>query len=1262
MTISEIDLIHSLNPAYRLLKPRRNDLNLFKSNLLKLLNQIDERESEENVKIFLMDFFKTTFFHPQYLVATKGRTDFVIHLGEDAKTHAGVLFEVKRPGNKADMVTKTDLNKKAMHELILYFFRERLDNKNNSLTHLIITNIYEWFVFDAALFERIFNENTHLQKAYKEWASGQKVSLKTDLFYKEIAKPFLNELEKDFPFTYFDIREYEKWLKGNSENGDKKLIPLYKFFTPPHLLKIPFINDSNSLDKGFFSELLHIIGLEETKDGSKKIIQRLPASKRHPGSLLENTINILEVENSIRKIPSHQLFGDTQDERIFNIALELCITWTNRILFLKLLEAQLLRYHNNSNKYKFLNRYTIQSYQELYKLFFQVLAKENKDRTPQVKQKYSHIPYLNSSLFDISELEDNTIKINGLDDNLEIDLYSNSILKKAINNKNVTAKNTLHYFFEFLDAYDFSSVGKEEVQEENKPIINASVLGLVFEKINGYKDGSIYTPGAITMFLCRETIRKAVVKKFNDTHKWDCETIEDLCNYLKDKRKTKDILQFNQVIESIRIADIAVGSGHFLVSSLNEMLLIKYELGILADDDGNRLTEVEVSIANDELIITDNKTQGFFEYGVTMGKNGENVIPSYIQHIQEVFFNEKRKIIEKCLFGVDININSVKICQLRLWIELLKHAFYKKDSGFAELETLPNIDINIKNGNSLLSKFDINEDLSEVFKKQRFGIGVYQDLVATYKNTPNKESKTSLQSAIKTFKEQFHQTVYQRDPRRKKLRDLRGQLALAQNNMDLFGQKQPEKEMQAEVAKINTAIGKIEGEITEIENNVIYRNAFEWRFEFPEVLDSRGIYEGFEVIIGNPPYIQLQKMGASTDVLQTQNYKTFARTGDIYALFYELAFTLLKPGYYLGFITSNKWMRANYGEALRKFFIEKTNPLLLVDFGGYQVFDSATVDTNVLIAQNAANQNKTQTCVLDKSLGSLEKMSDFISQNSSLQTGFTTNSWVILSGIEASIKRKIEAIGTPLKDWDIQINYGIKTGFNEAFIIDGAKRIELVKKCPKAAEIIRPILRGRDIKKYKINFENKWIIFTRRGIDIELYPAVRDYLQDFYTQLKPRNNNESYGRKPGSYEWYEIQDNVAYHKDFAKEKIVWIELTDKPNFAIDNSGYYINNTIFFITGDHLKYLLAFLNSRLCEWYFDKIAATSGVGTRRWIKIYIDQICVPKPSKEIEARILSLVNKAESNLTAIIVKEINFSVYNLFALSPNEISFIEAAEL
>ncbi|HZY35278.1 MAG TPA: hypothetical protein VFE53_01440 [Mucilaginibacter sp.] len=231
-------------------------MDVFKSNFKKLLDNIDEKESEENVKIHLMDFLKNTYYHPEHLIATKGRTDFVIHLEKDAKSHAGVLFEVKKPTNKADMITKDNLNAKAMHELILYFLRERFNNKNNSLTHLVITNIYEWYVFDASLFELVFTQNAPLQKAYKEWDAGQKVSVKTDLFYNEIVKPFLHELDKEITFTYIDIRDYLKYLTDNNVANDNKLIPLYKFFSPVNLLKLPFINDSNYLDTGFFKELL----------------------------------------------------------------------------------------------------------------------------------------------------------------------------------------------------------------------------------------------------------------------------------------------------------------------------------------------------------------------------------------------------------------------------------------------------------------------------------------------------------------------------------------------------------------------------------------------------------------------------------------------------------------------------------------------------------------------------------------------------------------------------------------------------------------------------------------------------------------------------------------------------------------------------------------------------------------------------------------------------------------------------------------------
>ena len=282
-----------------------------------------------------------------------------------------------------------------------------------------------------------------------------------------------------------------------------------------------------------------------------------------------------------------------------------------------------------------------------------------------------------------------------------MELISSSILKE--DKKKAELLPSLEYIFRFLDAYDFASEGKEDIQEDSKKLINASVLGKVFEKINGYKDGSIFTPGFITMYMCRQSIRLAVLQKFKDKYEWKADTFDDLKNFLADKKSSKDTLINNKLINSLHICDPAVGSGHFLVSSLNEIIAIKSELGLLADDKGVRISDYEVTIENDELIVSDEEGE-IFEYQSPLlkkGKSGESM-----QRLQRTLFHEKQTIIENCLFGVDINPNSVKICRLRLWIELLKNAYYKQPA-FTELETLPNIDINIKCGNSLLKPFPV---------------------------------------------------------------------------------------------------------------------------------------------------------------------------------------------------------------------------------------------------------------------------------------------------------------------------------------------------------------------------------------------------------------------------------------------------------------------------------------------------------------------------------------------------------------------------
>jgi adenine-specific DNA-methyltransferase len=463
--------------------------------------------------------------------------------------------------------------------------------------------------------------------------------------------------------------------------------------------------------------------LEEIKEGSKKLIQRKSADRRNEGSLVENAINVLKRNQRYTILTAKE---DVSENEIYSFALELCITWLNRILFLKLMEGQLIQYHNGDEIYKFLNNERVKDFDELDELFFEVLAVPEEKRSSSVKSKFHHIPYLNSSLFEETELEKKLVYISGLKDRLEMPIFTNTVLKDAHGKRITGTKNTLHYLFEFLSAYDFASDTKAKIQEQNKTIINASVLGLIFEKINGYKDGSFFTPGFITMYMCRETVRRAAVQKFKDSgivaYK-NVETFEELKDKIEytDKTVRKEA---NAIINSLHICDPAVGSGHFLVSALNEIIALKHELRILNCRDGSRIKGYTIIIANDELIITDEEADELFSYNL----NQRNKSFAEKQQLQEALFHEKETIIENCLFGVDINPKSVLICRLRLWIELLKNAYYITGEDH-QLQTLPNIDINIKCGNSLISRFALDADLKQALKSIKFNINDYKKFV-----------------------------------------------------------------------------------------------------------------------------------------------------------------------------------------------------------------------------------------------------------------------------------------------------------------------------------------------------------------------------------------------------------------------------------------------------------------------------------------------------------------------------------------------------
>ncbi len=1286
----ELTIAKSLNKAYRQVSIDKQSFDVFKQQLGMLYEQIATIDTEEKLKGDLMDFLKLTFYGQNYKVSPNGRIDCAIHLGNSIDTPVGVIFEVKMPTNASEMISRENLNRKALQELLLYYLRERIEKKNIQLKQLVVTNIYEFFIFDAQEFEQVFYSNKKLLKRFAEFNDGALTSDKTDFFYKEIAAEAIESAKENLSYTWFDIRKYKTFLNNGT---DKHLIELYKFFSPEHLLKKRFQSDSNSLNTKFYSELLYIIGLEEIeeKDSHKRIITRRNAANRNAASILENAITILDSEDWLDNLQNRTSYGKDKSEQLFNVALTLTIGWINRVLFLKLLEAQLVKYHKGDTSYAFLRPRFIPDYDELNKLFFQVLAKRPNDRTSTINDKFGKIPYLNSSLFEVSALERKTIRISSLD-NSELPLYSSTVLKDG-QKPRYKQLPTLHYLLEFLDAYDFSSEGSEKVQETAKTLINASVLGLIFEKINGHKDGSVFTPGAVTMYMSREAIQATVVRKFNEAMGWNCADY----GALKDK-DIDDYRQANDIVGALRICDPAVGSGHFLVSVLNEIIRIKYDLGILLDCNGKRIKKQDwsIEIENDELIVSDSDGEPF----VYIPGNGES------QRIQEALFNEKRRIIENCLFGVDLNPNAVNICRLRLWIELLKNAYYTKDSGYTDLETLPNIDINIKVGNSLIHRFDLKQDISEILQKTNVSISLYKKAVNRYKNAHSKEEKRELEDMISTIKSTLwtqisqHPKILRKIQLEHELNDL-----LAPKLFEISKKEKAQQEKRAGELKIK--IGKLNNEIEEIKNNKMFIGAFEWRIEFPEILDDSGRFTGFDCVIGNPPYIQLQKMGADADALQKMGYKTYERTGDIYCLFYEMGMELLKPDAMLSFITSNKWMRAGYGKALRNHISSKYDPMLLIDFAGFKVFDSATVDVNILNIEKRSPSGRTQACSIKKEGFDIEKMSDFVQQQSAICDFSTSDSWVILSPIEQSIKRKIEAVGTPLKDWDINIYRGVLTGCNEAFIINSGKRDEILSNCQtddernRTAELIRPILRGRDIKRYGYNWADLYLIatFPARSYDIERYPAVKKYLLSFaedslrdagydwvadsyladfckqklaqtgkFVEIEGKRiiigNTPEKARKKTNNQWFETQDSISYWEDFCKPKIIWGEISDKSKFAFDFWGKYTPEaTTFYMNGKDIEFLLCALNSSISEWLFSKVGTTTGVGTVRWKKYTIEQLLVGRPSTSEMNNYMNFFNKLK--IRDITIEEFgaycNNFMFQLYGLNEKEIEYIRNRE-
>ncbi|MFG5149606.1 type IIG restriction enzyme/methyltransferase [Campylobacter lari] len=1234
------------NPYYRKKQILKDDFEKFSkilSEYMQILCEFHEQNEDYLVANALSVFLTKLNFKSIVKSKQKGKSEIDLAIIKDELSKdLEVLIEAKKPNSK-EFISDTKPNSKALHEAILYYFRNR--EHSFSLKFIIITDFYKFYIFKASEFEELFYKNSEFKKLYKEFTSQNSLFKgNTEEFYKEAAK-LIENFDENLKAIFVDLSPF-----ANKQNLNfKNLSSIFKIFNKDFLLNEFSPNDANTLNAKFYKELLYILGLQEVKN----IITQSEQSKQGFGTLYN------AIESKLK-------------DKNFEATLKFIILWLNRILFLKLIESNLVRFNDDKNL-KFLNYEKIPNFTTLSHLFFDILAKEKDTRA---KSKFDYLPYLNSSLFEKQDMEKFTLEISSLENDSILDYYPDTQIYDETGKKKKGSVNLLQYLFEFLDSFDFGTDEQSEELIKQKELINSSVLGNVFEKLNGYKEGSYYTPSFITSYMCKESISKVVLDKFNLAFDYKAQNLKELKSYLREDRVKKE--EKVKILNSIKICDPAVGSGHFLVSALNYMLEVYYRLNLFEQD-------FYLSVENDEILVQNDKGQ-FLEYKRPSFEKDK------AHQIQKELFECKKDIIENNLFGVDINPNSCEITKLRLWIELLKHSFYQSFDGakYHDLKTLPNIDINIKCGNSLISYFEIHKSLShypnikERMDKYKRIVKDYKDGFYTDKTMISKEI-SNLKTSFKNFclKDKFAKEIKQltngANEYSKKYGDYLAQDENDENFKSFFSKNMFEFDFDENKAKKEFEALKLT-----YENifNLEKFNPFEWRFEFSEVLDENGNFQGFDLIIGNPPYIRQEEIKELKPKL-AKNYKVYKGTSDIYTYFYELGFNILKENSILSYITSNKYTRAGYGEPLREFLLKNITILEYIDLNGIKVFDSATVDTSILSFQKAKSKdNKFKYLSLNNEL---LKNYDFeiqaikenlnISQNSLSKESFTFN-----DESTNALKAKIEKFGTPLKDWHgLNINYGIKTGLNEAFIITTEKKDEILANCKdederkRTAKLIRKMLRGRDIKRYSYEWAELWIINTHNGykdenknqilpININDYPSLKKYLDEFYPQLEKRTDK---GTTP-----YNLR-NCAYLEEFEKEKIVWAEMTREPCFTYDISQVFVNQTCYIFTSPYSKYLIGILNSNIIFYYMQQISSNLGDGAFRWIKQYIEKLPIPKinsKNEKLANELISLVDeilnlKEQDKKANTKTKEdkINSIVYKLYNLTEEEIKIIKNKE-
>ena len=900
------DFVKSYSPK----TPSNDDINTLEEHIQAFFSKALGGSGEEYQKNEINSFLKNVF---DYDCNTKDRIDSAIY----ADGVAQVLIEVKALGKSGFPKSPDNPISTALSESILYFLRE-FRASNNSIKHIILCTPYEFFIFDAKSF-LIFERDKHIKELHNNCDAKKGTDTTTKKFYSDLENHLRGDFDGTLPFVYFNLQEAIK--------SEKDLALIYQLLSPQVLLKQQKTIDANTLNKKFYDELLYILGLKEEKDSNSKITRIVKSGVS--GTMSD------AITTAFDTITWEDTFA-------------LITTWNNRVLFLRLLESLLVSFNHISEAERFLGvkkdgDLKIKSFSTLNSLFFQVLAKRPEDRGNAEEIKpFSKIPYLNSSLFDKTPLEKEGNEIWRLDSR-ELALYPTSILKTK--DKSQTTLPLLEYYLAFLQAYDFTTTPKDiqdNIKTNHDTLINSAVLGLVFEKLNGYKEGSFYTPSFITSYMCEDAINRAIITRFNAEYGWKCENLKGLEDTFKSYIGDQDKLEkFRKTFLSIRICDPAVGSGHFLVSALNYLIYMAYRLRIFG-------IGAEIALQNDELLI--------YHEGDIFQYTKPKLSGSHSQGIQQSLFNLKKSIIENCLFGVDINPNSCEITKLRLWIELLKHSYYistKEGQITNELQTLPNIDINIKCGNSLLSYFDLEQDFRHIPNiKER--ISRYKKVVQNYKEG-DFVSKSQIDREIKDLLEAFKNFCFRGkykaqiknldnacEAYRKKYGDY---LAREDKDLDISYNPFPEYDLEASpdpkiIKEASEAFAKIKAS-----HNAIYNlesnHPFEWRFAFPEVLDDKGDFMGFDCVIGNPPYIS-NKGTKGKDELK----KAFGFSDDLYVHFFFVAQKLVKQGGIIAYITPNTFWTIDSKRNLRELLFSNQ---ILAMVNSKNPFSEAMVNTSITI-------------------------------------------------------------------------------------------------------------------------------------------------------------------------------------------------------------------------------------------------------------------------------------------------------------------------